>query len=81
MDARNFVWRILLIVKPLNMLKPLKPDEARKLITVCRPPSAHAGCLLCLSSNHVRVITSPITGEEVQICKPCIADLAKRQVR
>lgn len=68
-------------MKKLNVNIPPKPDVVRKQLTVRRPVSLEtAGCLLCGVATHVRVITS-ILGAEIMLCKPCIAELNRRQVR
>lgn len=64
----------------LNVQQHLSSDEMRKLITVTRPKHEQVGCVLCLSGKEVRVVESIYTGEKLMICKPCLVELAKRNV-
>lgn len=66
--------------KPLNMQQPLSPEQMRKLIVIKRPAHNHVGCMLCLSNKEVRVIESPGTEETLMICKPCLNELARRNI-
>lgn len=68
------------VAKPLMIQPQLRPDELRRLITVKRPTWAEVGCCLCQSGKEVRLIESEHTGESLMICKPCLVELAKRNI-
>lgn len=67
-------------MKKLKVTSPNAPVNVRKNLIITRPASlATAGCLLCGSDTHVRVIQSEL-GAEIMLCKPCINELSRRQV-
>lgn len=68
-----------LSTKPLGVHQHLTSEQMRKLITVTRPEWSQVGCAFCLSGEQVRLVES-YTGTSLMVCKPCLLELAKRNI-